>query len=87
MKPIPIEGLPVTVYGGEGYIPLPTANLGGRTTSRWKLDWRERFKVLVSGEIWLSVLTFGGPLQPVKLEVDCPIVMEITAAEQQSEVL
>lgn len=45
----------------------------GLRVSRWKLSWRERLRVLFGGSIWLSILTFNNPLQPVKLEAKCPI--------------
>ncbi len=43
-----------------------------RVTTRWRLSWRERFKILVRGNLWVSMLTFGEPLQPILPEVDEP---------------
>jgi hypothetical protein len=36
-------------------------------TSRWRLTWKERLQVAFSGNLWLTVWTFGKPLQPVKI--------------------
>lgn len=44
----------------------------GRSTFCWKLSWRERLKVLFSGRIWQSSLTFGHPLQPQLVSADKP---------------
>lgn len=44
----------------------------GRVICCWRLTWRERLKVLLSGVIWHHILTFNGPLQPQLLEVEKP---------------
>lgn len=57
------------------YLNLPAIRNGepeGRVTTRWRLTWRERIKVFVSGDLWLQVLTFHNPLQPILLRTDCP---------------
>jgi len=57
------------------YKPLPgVLERDGRLTTRWKLTWRERFKILRTGDLWLQVLTFNRPVQPVKLLVDEPSI-------------
>lgn len=58
-----------------GYERLP--GIRGRApqyivTSRWSLTWRERWRILVHGDLWLQLMTFGVPLQPMKLLVDEP---------------
>jgi hypothetical protein len=56
------------------YIPLPMwKGSNGERVSRWKLTWKERFTIFFGGSLWLSVLTYNRPLQPVKLDVVCPI--------------
>ena len=45
----------------------------GCVTIRWKLTWRERLSVLMTGSLWHQVLTFNHKLQPIKLTTDCPI--------------
>lgn len=56
------------------YNPLPMwKGPDGLRVSRWKLTFTERLAILFGGSIWLTILTFGRPLQPVKLETSCPI--------------
>jgi hypothetical protein len=55
------------------YRPLKAAvHPDGRVVTKWKLSWRERFTIFFSGHIWLQLLTFNRPLQPVKLSVTEP---------------
>lgn len=59
------------------YIPLPAYkhrvdDPTGLTTFCWKLTWRERVRVALSGRLWHTVLTFNGPLQPQRIEVNKP---------------
>jgi hypothetical protein len=44
----------------------------GRLTTRWSLTWRERWKLLRTGTLFIQVLTFGEPLMPLKPMVDEP---------------
>jgi hypothetical protein len=46
----------------------------GHRVSRWQLTWKERFQILTGGSIWLSILTFNKPLQPVKMDTTCPLM-------------
>lgn len=60
------------------YMPLPAFKSPydplnyGRVTCCWKLSWKERFRLLFTGVIWHSVLTFNDPLQPQLLSIDKP---------------
>jgi hypothetical protein len=57
------------------YQPLPAYRyLGpeGRLCCCWKLSWRERAYVFLTGTIWHQVLTFNTPLQPQLLSVEKP---------------
>ena len=36
----------------------------------WKLSPEEIAKISVTGELWVSVLTFGNPLQPIYLTIN-----------------
>ena len=92
MKPVspvvPGWNLKETIFAENQppYIPLPTVRppgVKGMVVSRWSLSWKERLQVLFGGSIWLQVLTFGHPLQPVKLSSECPIV--VTENEQPEE--
>lgn len=61
--------------GQPEYIPLPMwSGPDGMRVSRWRLTWRERLRILLSGSIWLSILTFDRPLQPVKIDTQCPLM-------------
>lgn len=83
MKPttpiIPGVDLPVTVYAVNQpeYKQLPSfRSEDGMVLTRWRLSFRERVKLLFSGDLWLYVLTFNEPLQPVKLTTIRPVVGE-----------
>ena len=57
------------------YIPLPVLKeLGpqGHLISCWKLSWREKFKLLFGNKIWLTLMTFQQPLQPIRISTDKP---------------
>ena len=55
------------------YLPLPAYRArDGMVVSCWMLSWRERLRLLVSGRLWLSCLTFGKPLQPLLPEAEEP---------------
>ena len=59
------------------YIPLPgVVSRCDRqmVTTRWRLTWGERLRVLFTGHLYLQMLTFGNKLQPVKLQVEHPDV-------------
>lgn len=59
------------------YLPLPAYRSGdGRVISCWSLSWRERLVVLLRGRLWLSVLTFNQPLQPLLPQTDYPFIRE-----------
>jgi len=55
------------------YLPLPVHKTeDGTVISCWALTWRERLRVLLTGKMWWSVLTFNHPLQPQLPQVDSP---------------
>ena len=54
------------------YKPLPVFRINdpnGTVVSCWKLSFKERLRMLFYGRIYLGVLTFRKPLQPVFLAV------------------
>lgn len=57
------ESLPAHVVPGDHF---------GRVVFCWKLTWRERIKLLLTGKLWHHVLTFHQLLQPQRLEVTKP---------------
>lgn len=65
----------VVAENQQPYLPLPVYEdkmQGGRVFHCWKLSWKERIKILFTGELWINVLHFGKPLQPIKPMIDSP---------------
>lgn len=65
------------------YQNLPAHRFGGadgRIACCWKLSWRERLWVLLTGRIWHEVLTFNQPLQPQLLAVEKPDMAQMGGA-------
>lgn len=56
------------------YLPLPAYTDERETISCWQLSWKERFKVLITGNIWLRQFNFGTRLQPQSPSVDSPFL-------------
>ena len=58
------------------YRPLPAYAVPGDPRGLivccWKLNWRHRLKVLLTGKLWHQILTFRQPLQPQLLLTDKP---------------
>lgn len=80
MQPIspvcPNLELPEVVYAKDQpeYLPLPSyKTTDGRVLTRWRLTLGERIRVFLSGDVYLQVLTFNRPLQPVKLTAEFPL--------------
>ncbi len=56
-----------------GYLPLPALKLNdaeGRVISCWRMNWKERLKVLLTGRVWLSLMSFNKPLTPSYMSVN-----------------
>lgn len=81
MEPIKFEGANV-VFGADQpeYRPLPAESVGkpeiGQINTCWELSPDELKKVQETGRIYVSLLTFGQPLQPVLISVDKPDVYD-----------
>lgn len=81
MKPIKFKDANI-VYGANQpeYMPLPAQRVGkeqtGQINTCWKLTKEEKAAVAKTGKIWVSVLTFGQPLQPVLVSVGKPEVYD-----------
>lgn len=66
---VPGENIPEVIYAKDQpeYLPLPTIHrTNGEVLSRWKLTWRERLRILWTGNLYLTVCTFNNPLQPLR---------------------
>jgi len=79
MEPIKFDGANV-VFGENQpeYDPIPAERVGrpetGQINTCWELSPEEIKLVQETRKIWLSVLTFGQPLQPVLLTAEKPDV-------------
>jgi hypothetical protein len=83
MKPqepiVPGHDLPVTNFAEsqDEYQTLPAFRLDdGTVLTRWRLTWKERFTIFLRGDLYLFMLTFNKPLQPISLQVERPAVAE-----------
>lgn len=66
-----------TVYAKNQppYIPLPVHRLeDGTVLSRWHMTFTERMRAFFTGDVYLWVSTFNQPLQPIKLQINKPVV-------------
>ena len=76
MEPLNFEESDV-IFGENQpeYLPLP-AKFGDRTVGEiytcWKLSPEEIAEIQKTGVVWLSILTFNHPLQPVSLTATKP---------------
>ena len=81
MEPIKFDGANV-VFGANQpeYVPLPAERVGkpetGQINTCWALSPDELKKVQETGQIYVSLLTFGQPLQPVLLSVEKPDIYD-----------
>lgn len=75
MKPIKFPGCNVE-FGKDQkeYLPLPSHRANdGCVTTCWKLSLKERLIVLLSGKVFIQILTFNQALQPMLPLVNNPI--------------
>lgn len=78
MEPIKFDGANV-IYGANQpeCIPLPAFRKeNGEIWTCWKLSPEDLKQIQETGVIWLSMLTFNQPLQPVLLSPDFPYKTE-----------
>lgn len=54
------------------YLPLPARVDNGKVITCWKFTFKERLKILFTGSLFLSLFTFGNPLQPIRFDLDNP---------------
>ena len=74
MKPVEFEHQNIVFAKDQPeYQPLPALKLDtptGEVISCWKLTARERFKIIFTGRIWLSLMSFNKPLTPSFIAVN-----------------
>lgn len=73
MKPIEFKEQNV-IYAKDQpeYLPLPALKYpggNGEVVTCWRLSFWERFYILFTGRMWLSLLSFNQPLTPSFLSV------------------
>lgn len=70
MKPIKFKGMnAVFAKDQPEYIPLPAKRtVDGIVTSCWKMGFFEWLKVIFTGRVYVSQMTFNDLLQPIKVE-------------------
>lgn len=75
-KPVDFAGSNFTWKGWPAAAGRPAVddlpalkNDDGRTVSCWRMSWRERLRVLLTGRVWLCVL---GRQPPVRVDGCCP---------------
>lgn len=80
MRPLKFDGVNVVYAANQPeYEPLPAEHCGGKCgqiNTCWELSPDELKQVQETGKIWLSVLTFGQPLQPVYLATEKPPIFD-----------
>lgn len=72
---IPGTTLPEVTFAEnqEEYLNLPALrSADGKVLCRWRMTWKERLRVLVTGNLYVFLLTFNQPLQPIALQTEQP---------------
>ncbi len=74
MKPIDFKGTNVVFAKNQPeYLPLPAVRTeDGIVTTCWEASFKERLKFLFRGKLWLQLMTFNHPLQPILPSIDKP---------------
>lgn len=77
MTPIEFPGANMVIGKDQPeYLPLPALLQDDApyysVTSCWHLTWKERFKLLLSGRVYVTQLTFGKMLQPQRVSLEHP---------------
>lgn len=79
MKPIEFDGCNQTIAKDQPeYRAMPCLSLNDEEGTRifcWKLTWKERIKIFLTGELWQFLMTFNQPQHPQFMTVDKPEVV------------
>lgn len=72
IPPPPRPGFESAVFAKNQpeYLQLPAITDGFEVETLWKLSFRERVKVFFTGMLYISLMTFGQKLQPIRVAVD-----------------
>jgi hypothetical protein len=74
-----IDLLESVVYAKDQppYLPLPVSrSTDGEVVSCWKLSLGGRLRVLLTGKIYITLLTFNKPLTPIRVSEEKPVYVE-----------
>jgi hypothetical protein len=87
MKPIRFEGQTVELQKPPGMTDeecgsLPILRLDGTCISCWQMTWKERLKALLTGRVWLGVLS-GHTQPPVYVTVEQPFTIQKATPEDR----
>ena len=76
MKPIEFKQQNVVFAKNQPpYLPLPAYQddiQGGRIFHCWKLSLKERVKIFLTGKLWINILNFKQPPQPILPMINSP---------------
>lgn len=74
MKPIEFKHQNVIFAKDQPeYLPLPALRIDspqGEVISCWQMSFKERMKVLLTGKVWLSLMSFNKPLTPSYMSIN-----------------
>lgn len=74
MKAVPFKHQNIVFAENQPeYLPLPALKIEskeGEVITCWKLSFKERIKVLLFGNVWMSLMSFNSPLTPSMLAVN-----------------
>lgn len=74
MKPVEFEHQNIVFAKDQPeYQPLPALRIDspqGEVISCWKMNFKERIKVLFFGRVWVSLMSFNKPLTPSYISVN-----------------
>jgi hypothetical protein len=66
------------------YIPLPALKFqDGLVVTRWGLSWKERLTILLGGSVYLGMLTFNNPLQPIRISTSVEDVVGLMPKDEE----
>jgi hypothetical protein len=81
MKPIEFKHQNVIFAKDQPeYSPLPALRIDspqGEVISCWQMSFKERMKVLLTGKVWLSLMSFNKPLTPSYMSINRKEVFSI----------
>jgi len=65
------------------YIPLPALKFqDGLVVTRWSLSLKERLNLLFGGSIFLGMLTYNHPLQPIRISTSIEDVVGLMPEDE-----